>query len=97
MQSHYSSIWLCILLNILFQCLTTSISNTGVTIFHMAEALSPLHSNNLGPGFCFGHKASNGADQLLCVLCTSSLLLVYIFQSLLSLFVIMRYALLNLQ
>lgn len=33
-MAHYSSIWLCILHKILFQCLTTSISNTGVTIFH---------------------------------------------------------------
>jgi len=35
-MAHYSSIWLCILHTILFRCLTTSISNTGVTIFHEA-------------------------------------------------------------
>lgn len=48
-MAHYSSIWLCILHKILFQCLTTSISNTGVTIFHEG---SPLQSKQ--PGSCFG-------------------------------------------
>jgi len=40
-MAHYSSIWLCILHKILFQCLTTSISNTGVTVFPSQHA--PLH------------------------------------------------------
>lgn len=39
-MAHYSSIWLCILHKILFQCLTTSISNTGVTIFSTRLSLS---------------------------------------------------------
>ena len=48
-MAHYSSIWLCILHKILFQCLTTSISNTGVTIFHTASQQSRLSGCGFGP------------------------------------------------
>lgn len=53
-MAHYSSIWLCILLGILFQCLTTSISNTGGASFQEAS----LHEQSEQPGSSGGFDAA---------------------------------------
>lgn len=86
-MAHYSNIWLCILHNILFQCLTTSISNTGVTIFHVAESLS---QKSIWVWILFWSSCYHWCGSV----AMSSTVLVSISQSLLSLFVIVRYAML---